>query len=615
MGRFLKSIWRFITALKHTTGNLLFLALLTLIIVSIFTSEISKIPSRTALILDPAGIIVEQKTILDPFDQFIRNSQNIDAETLLKDLLDALDKARTDERIRALVLELGNLDGASISNLQVLGKALERFKEDGKPIYAFSQEFSQAQYYLAAHANHLYMDKGAFGAMGGIYFQGLGVYPTFFKEALDKLKIQIHVFKVGVYKSAIEPLIRNNMSEASKVAALGWLNVLWDAYRNDIARLRDIPPEQFDAYINNFDINLKEVDGDFALLAKKHGFVDDLITEDEFVDQLTSLVGENGKTYQHIGFKEYLQGDRIETPSLTSKPDKIAVIVAKGMILNGRQPDGTIGGKSLSKLIKQARDDKTVKALVLRVDSPGGSASASERIRSELEKTQQAGKPVVVSMSGIAASGGYWISATADKILASPTTITGSIGIFAIVPNLTESMGSLGIHSDGVGTTPLSSASNPLLPLNPIFRSTLQQSIEKGYRIFIELVAKGRNMTVEEVDRIAQGRVWAGKTALELGLVDELGDLSDAIVSAAELADVDDYEIIYLRNKLTSREQIIRQLMDVSVGFIAEQFQSPELSLIHQLTGQLTENIRDLARLNDPHGIYLQCLQCKVMQN
>lgn len=615
MGRFLKSIWRFITALKHATGNLLFLALLTLIIVSIFTSEISKIPSRTALILNPAGIIVDQKTILDPFDQFIRNSQDNDAETLLKDLLDALDNARTDERIRALVLELGNLDGASISNLQVLGKALERFKEDGKPIYAFSQEFSQAQYYLAAHANHLYMDKGAFGAMGGIYFQGLGVYPTFFKEALDKLKIQIHVFKVGVYKSAIEPLTRNNMSEASKVAALGWLNVLWDAYRNDIARLRDISPEQFDAYINNFDINLKEVDGDFALLAKKHGFVDDLMTEDEFVDQLTSLVGENGKTYQRIGFKEYLQSDRIETPSLTTKPDKIAVIVAKGMILNGRQPDGTIGGKSLSKLIKQARDDKTVKALVLRVDSGGGSASASERIRSELEKTQQAGKPVVVSMSGVAASGGYWISATADKILASPTTITGSIGIFAIVPNLTESMGSLGIHSDGVGTTPLSSASNPLLPLNPIFRSTLQQSIEKGYRIFIELVAKGRNMTVEEVDRIAQGRVWAGKTALELGLVDELGDLSDAIVSAAELADVDDYEIIYLRNKLTSREQIIRQLMDVSVGFIAEQFQSPELGLIHQLTGQLTENIRDLARLNDPHGIYLQCLQCKVMQN
>ncbi|MDK1024741.1 MAG: signal peptide peptidase SppA [Gammaproteobacteria bacterium] len=612
MGRFLKSIWNFLTALKHITGNLLFLALLILIIVSIFTSEVTKIPDQTALVLDPTGIIVEQKAILDPFDQLIRGSQEMDAETLVKDLLDSIDKASTDDRVRALVLELQHLRGASLTNLQEIGQALDAFKAKGKPIYAFSDSFNQAQYYLAAHANHLYMNRGAFGALGGIYFQGLGVYPTFFKEALDKLKIQIHVFKVGVYKSAVEPFTRNNMSEASKVATLGWLSVLWDSYRNDIARLRAMPVDQFDAYINHFDTNLRDVNGDFGLLAKKHGFVDALMTADEFSDELSDLVGKNGNKYQQVGFREYLANGRIETPSLSTSPDKIAVIVAKGTILDGRQPDGTIGGKSLSKLIRQARDDKTVKALVLRVDSPGGSATASEQIRYELEQTQKAGKPVVVSMSGYAASGGYWISATADKILASPTTVTGSIGIFAILPNLTDSMDSLGIHSDGVGTTPLSSATNLLQPINPIFKSAVQQSIEKGYRMFIELVAKGRNMTVEEVDRIAQGRVWAGETALELGLVDALGNLDDAIAAAAELADVEDYATIYFRNQLSPRERIMRQLMDVSVGFIAKNIQSPELRLIRQLTGHLAESIRELTRLNDPHGIYLQCLQCKV---
>jgi protease-4 len=612
MGRYLGLIWGFITTLKHTTGNLLFLVLLILLFVGIFSGEGTVIPERTALILDPSGIIVDQKSIVDPIDQLFLASPEVETETLLKDILETINKARKDDRIRAMVLDLDHLGGASLSSLQDIGRALDKFRESDKSIYAFSEQFSQAQYYLAAHANHLYMDDGAFGAMGGIYFEGLGVYPTFFKEALDKLKIQVHVFKVGVYKSAIEPLIRNNMSEASKHAALGWLNILWDAYRMDIARLRDMPVEQFDDYINHFDTNLRAVSGDFGALAKKHGLVDELLSEEDFENQLIELVGKNGKTYQQVGFREYLANDRIETPSLTTKPDKIAVIVAKGMILNGRQPDGRIGGSSLSKLIKQARDDKAVKALVIRVDSPGGSASASEQIRFELEKTQKAGKPVVVSMGGTAASGGYWISATADKILASSTTVTGSIGIFAILPNLTNSMSELGVYSDGVGTTPLSSASNPMLPLNHIFKSTLQQSIETGYKTFIGLVAKGRNMTVEEVDQIAQGRVWAGKTALELGLVDQLGDLDDAIDSAAKIAELDAYDTIYLSNELSPREQIIRQLMDVSVEFVADYFYSPELGFALQLADPITGSVRELARMNDPHGIYLQCLQCKV---
>jgi protease-4 len=612
MRRYLRSFWAFITAFKHATGNVVFLLLLILVIATIFSGEETRIPDKTALVLDPSGIIVEQKTMVDPFDQILFAAEEVETETLLKDILDAIKAAAEDDRIKAIVLDLEYLAGASLSNLQDIGRELEAFKAKDKPVYAFSEQFTQAQYYLAAHADHLYMEKGAFGAMGGVYIQGLGVYPAFFKDALNKLKLQIHVFKVGVYKSAVEPLIRNDMSEPSKKATLGWLTVLWDAFRMDIARLREMPVEQFDDYVNHFDTNLSDVGGDFALLARKQGLVDDLLSREEFESQLIELVGKNGKSYQRTGFREYVASDRVENPLLSDKPDRIAVIVASGVIMDGRQPDGRIGGKSLSKLIKQARDDKAVKALVIRVDSRGGSASASEQIRVELEKTQNAGKPVVVSMSGTATSGGYWMSATADKILASATTVTGSIGIFAIVPNLTDSMNSLGVYSDGVGTTPLSSATNTMLPINQIFKSTLQQTIEKGYRTFVELVARGRNMTIEEVDHIAQGRVWAGKTALELGLVDQLGDLDDAMAVAAELAELDDYDTVYLSNELSPREQIIRQLMEVSAGFVAEYFDSPALNITRRLI-PITSSIRELASMNDPHGIYLHCLQCKVL--
>ncbi len=612
MGSFLKSIWNFITALKHIAGNLLFVALLILIIVSAFSKEATRLPSRTALVLDPTGRIVEQKRIIDPFDQLFRGARDIDSETRLKDLLDAIDKAGTDDRIPALVLRLQKMDGASVSALQELGKALQQFKEQGKPVYAFGDSFNQAQYYLAAHANHLYMDKGPLASLGGIYFQGFGVYPTFLKDALDKLKLRIHVFKVGVYKSAVEPFLRNDMSEAAKQSTLGWLTVLWDSYRNDIVRLRDITPARFDDYIAHFDVNLKAVHGDFGKLARNFGFIDAQLTEDEFIAELSKLVGKHGDSYQQTGYREYLASSLDVDLSLSSTSDKVAVIVASGPILDGRQPDGSIGSSSLSKLIGQARKNKTTKALVLRLDTPGGSVSASEKIRKALQQIQQAGKPVVVSMSGTAASGGYWLSSTADKILASPTTITGSIGIFAILPNLTESMAALGVHSDGVGTTPLSAANNPLQPINPVFQRSMQQSIEKGYQTFIELVARGRNMAPEEVDRIAQGRVWAGSTALELGLIDQLGDLDDAIDTAARLADLEEYETMYLRNQLSPRERIMRQLMDISVAFIGAHVRSPELSMMQQLAGNITMNIRELTRLNDPHGIYLQCLQCKV---
>jgi protease-4 len=292
----------------------------------------------------------------------------------------------------------------------------------------------------------------------------------------------------------------------------------------------------------------------------------------------------------------------------TDSENKVAIIVAKGNILDGEQPAGMIGSTTLANLIRKARQDNTIKALVLRVDSPGGSASASEKIRHELATTQQAGIPVVVSMSSYAASGGYWLAATADRIFALESTITGSIGIFAIFPTFEESANALGIYSDGVGTTSLSSAFNPMQPLNPILESVIQQSIEHGYAKFTDLVASGRNLTEEQVDAVAQGRVWTGQSALEVGLVDELGGLKEAIASAAQLAGIENYTSIYVEEPLSAKEMIIRQLMETSITTLAQIIPQASFSLLDHVAGP----IKKLAQLNDPQGIYAQCLYCRV---
>ncbi len=431
------------------------------------------------------------------------------------------------------------------------------------------------------------------------------MYPTFYKSALDKLKVQIHVFKVGTYKTFVEPFTRDGMSDEAKEANSELLGVLWDAYRNDVTGLRGITPESFDRYSNQYDLLLREAGNDVAQLAVNQGLVDALKSRKEWADELTELVGKKGSSYSGIGFRSYLSNVRPPVAIPNQTIDKIAVIVAKGFILDGDQPQGTIGGESTAKLIRQARDDATVKAVIMRLDTGGGSAYASEVIRDALNTTQSAGKPVVVSMGGVAASGGYWIAAGADRILAANTTITGSIGIFGVLPTFDRSLDELGIHSDGVGTTELSGAMDPLGPLNPMLQRTLQQSIEHGYKKFIDIVADGRDMTPASVDAIAQGRVWSGKKALELGLIDQIGNLGDAIDVSAELAELDEFDVIYLEKPLTAREQIISQMLQSSLEFIGEK--ATTAVSIPMLGG-----IRQLARMNDPHGIYLQCLTCLV---
>jgi len=604
MGKFLKFIWQSITTAKHIVGNLLFLGLIALLLVLVLSRKEGTVPDSAALVLNPKGILVEQKMATDPINQLLSGYNDEENETLLKDVLDAIEHGRKDDRIKVMVLDLEKLRGASLSSLQEIGAALAAFKESGKEIYTFAASYDQNQYYLAAHADHLYLNKLGFGAFA-VLFQGYGIYPTYYKSALDKLNVQMHVFKVGTYKSAVEPFTRDSMSDEAKDANLTLLSILWDEYREDVTGLRNITPDSFDRYTNQYDLLLKESANNVTQLAMSQGLVDGLKSREEWIEQLTELVGKKGSSYNSIGLRDYLLDVRPPVALTNPASDKIAIIVAKGIILDGNQPQGYIGGDSTAKLIRQAREDSSIKAVVMRIDSGGGSAYASEVIRHELDITQEAGKPVVVSMGGVAASGGYWIAAGADRILAANTTITGSIGIFGLLPTLDRSLDDLGIHSDGVGTTEFSGAMNPLRDLNPMLKRTLQQSIEHGYQKFIQIVADGRNMTTAAVDEIAQGRVWAGKTAIELGLIDQIGNLQDAVNISSELAELDKFEVIYLQKPLTAKEQIISQLLQSGLNFITDR-------TVSTVSIPMLDDIRQLARMNDPYGIYLQCLTCLV---
>ncbi len=604
--RFLSFFWNSVSILRRFVGNLLFLLLIIFFIALVFFDRGEDVPDGAALILSPEGKIVEQKTesmlASDIFGDAARE------ETLLKDVIDVIDFAKDDERIEVLVLDLKKMGKAGISKLQSIGTALERFSGSGKQIFAFGDYFNQQQYYLAVHADKLYLSP-----MGAILLQGFGLYRKYYKTALDKLQIQFHVFKVGAYKSALEPFLRDSMSDYAKEANLAWLTVLWDAYKAGVASRRGFSPQDLDDFINNVPGHLAEAEGDAALMALNLGLVDELKTRDEVRQELIELLGQDndGLTFKQIAFDEYLS--RIHPALMKSHPakDKIGIIVASGIIMDGEQPAGRIGGDTMADLLVRARQDENVKAVVVRVDSGGGSATASEVISREIELTRRAGKPVFVSMGSIAASGGYWIAAPADQIWATPTTITGSIGIFGAFPTFERSLKSLGITSDGVGTTKLSDAFDPSRPLNDLVAQSMNQMIEQGYRRFVQRVAEGRNMQPEAVEKIAQGRVWAGITAKDLGLVDEIGSLQDAVDAIAERVDLTDYEITYIAQPLTTRELLIKRLNRLLVGIFAAL--SPADHPAKRWYDRVIDTeIDHVLRADDPAALYEYCLNCRI---
>lgn len=610
--RFFSGIWKLFIIFRSIVINLFFLLLLLLVVSALIETPPPRIPDGAALVIAPSGTIVDQVSYISPFNSLLDNSVMTSSvsEVLLKDILDAIETAQDDPVISALVLDLGDLQGGGFSKFQDIGAAINTFKSSGKKVYAVADYYSQSQYYLASFADEISVNP-----FGGVDLEGFGSYQLYYKSAIEKLNINVHIFRVGEYKSAVEPFERDNMSDQAREANIAWLEDLWQQFINDVSQQRDLSPDFINSYINNIDDQLAAYDGDAAQLALQTGLVDIINDRPGIREHLMSEIGSNnsGKDFKQIDFHNYLRARRDLFLNPGDPQDKVGIIIAKGTIYDGVRRAGNIGGDSLARLIRQARENDNIKAVVLRIDSGGGSAFASEVIRSELLKLKESGRPLVVSMGSTAASGGYWIASPADEIWASPATITGSIGIFALYPTFEDSFNTLGIHTDGVGTTELAGAFALGRALPELASNAIQITLQNAYDQFLTIVAEGRNMSFEEVDAIAQGRVWSGQSAVDIGLVDNLGTLEDAISSAAALAQLDNYGEEYIEIPLTASEKLLKQLSEsISLHFLMRS-NSKDNSVADYLTDfyrQLNNDLTQLLQFNDPRGMYMLCLEC-----
>lgn len=608
IGLIFKGIWKAITFVRLALMNLIFLVMIAVFYFAFtYTGEGQPtVDKESALVMNLSGPIVEQRRYVNPMDSVAGSilGNEIPKENVLFDIVDTIRYAKDDPKVSGLVLALRDMPETNLTKLRYIAKALNEFKTSGKPVYAVGDFYNQSQYYLASYADKVFLAPD-----GGVLIKGYSSYSMYYKTLLEKLDVSTHVFRVGTYKSAIEPFIRDDMSDAAKESATRWITQLWSAFVDDVATNRKINAKVLNPTMDELLAEMKSVDGDLAQLAVKMGLVDELATRQDVRKLFAKEFGSDGKdSYNAIGYYDYLATMR---PNLTPSENDIAVVVASGTIMDGQQPRGTVGGDTVASLLRQARNDDKVKAVVLRVDSPGGSAFASEVIRNEVEALKEAGKPVVVSMSSLAASGGYWISMSADKIVAQPTTLTGSIGIFSVITTFEKGFNKLGISTDGVGTSPFS-GDGITTGLSTGASEAFQLGIEHGYKRFISLVGSNRDMSLDEVDKVAQGRVWTGQDALSFGLVDQMGDFDDAVKLAAKLAEVENYEIYWVEEPLSPTEQFIQEFMNqvkVSLGIDATSFLPKSLQPVAQ---QFEQDASMMQSFNDPKGQYAFCLNCEV---
>jgi protease-4 len=550
IGRFFRGVWNALNFTRLLVFNLIFLILLIAFIGAFFAAR-PTLARRTALILDPKGAIVEQYGT-DPVQRALSNlAGDGSTEVQLRDVLSVINAATKDARIERIVLVPDEIDAAGLATLRDIGTALDRFRAAGKEVIAVSGGMDQNQYFLAAHANEILLDPD-----GSVLLEGFANYRSYFKDALDKLGIDVHLIKVGAFKSAAEPYILNGASDAAKEADSYWMGGIWQEYLGEIAALRNLDAAKISDDIAHYDDRVTAQRGDLAQLALDQKLVDKLATRAEARAMLRAKgVPDGNEGFRQIDFTRYLT--TLGTDPLPRLGAEVAVVVAQGEIVPGEQPPGRIGGQSTAELVRAAREDDKVKAIVLRVNSPGGETHASELIRREVAQASEAGKPVVVSMGDVAASGGYWISMDADEIWAQPTTITGSIGIFGLFVTVPATLAKLGIHTDGIGTTPLAGTLDIRRPLSPQLETILNSVIKRGYSEFIGRVASARKQTPEQIDAIAQGRVWSGSQAKERGLVDKLGGLDDAIAAAAARAKLGNgYQVRYVEREMSTWERV-----------------------------------------------------------
>lgn len=597
-------IWRLLDGLRRALHLILLLVIFGFVLAALHTS-IPVVPHTAALVLAPEGELVEQLPN-DPVRRVFGQASGGPAPaTLLKDIIDAIQAAKADSRIKLIVLDLGNLGPSGLSKLQEVGAALRDFRTAGKRVVVAADSMDQSQYYLASQAGEVYLDP-----LGLIYIDGFSYYRMFLKDAIEKLGVDVNVFRAGTFKSFTDQFSRSDMAPSEREETSVWLGALWNAYQQDVTRARSLPADALNEYIAEAPAALTAVNGDAAKLALQRGLVTGLKSRRQLADELKGLVGEDSDShsFNSIGMSQYLTAVRAKHVLKSKSDARIGIVVASGEILDGHQPPGTIGGESTADLLRQARYDNTIKAVVLRVDSPGGSMFASEQILREVQTLRKAGKPVVVSMSTYAASGGYYISAAANQIFASPTTLTGSIGVFSVIPTFQRTLDKIGVKVDGIGTTPLAGDMRLDRSLSPATRQILQSSVDHAYAEFLQRVGEGRKKTVEDVDKIAQGRVWAGVDAQRIGLVDHLGGLKDATDAAAKLAELgSDYDADYIESDLSLREQLLMQLRSeaVQMGRVAGLIAAP--GELERALDPVVEQARSIARLNDPRGLYAYC--------
>ncbi|HUQ53520.1 MAG TPA: signal peptide peptidase SppA [Gammaproteobacteria bacterium] len=607
--RIVAGIWRGLDRLRRFLHLIFMLGIFLLLLIAAIGERVY-IPGTAALVIAPQGALVDQLSG-DALGRAIAKAQGAPLqETLVRDVVEALRAARDDERIKAVVLDLDGMTGAGLSKLQEIAAEIVQFKQSGKPVIAVGDGFTRDQYYLAAQADNVYMHP-----MGLVLVDGYSRFLPYYKSLLDKAYVDYNVWTVGEYKSFVEPITRDDMSPQDEEASRLFLNGLWAAYQADVTAARELAAPALQQYADDIVTLLEESGGDSAKLAVDYGLVDELLTRDAMRERIREAIGEDAAReqtsddYTEVSLEAYVAALDTETPPEVL-PSKIAVIVASGTILDGAQPPGAIGGDSTAQLVRQARADDAVKALVLRVDSGGGSAFASDVILRELERFQETGRPVVVSMGSVAASGGYWISMGADEIWASPTTLTGSIGVGATIPTIPRTLDWLGVHVDGIGTTKLAGALEITRPLGDEVKGLIGLSIRKTYDDFVRKVAEHRERTVEEIDAAAHGRVWTGADALDRGLVDKLGTLSDAIDSAAELAGLErgTYSLDYVEQQLGVAERLVLSLTAKAAVGVDHLVKLPRLPTnVTQALESTLEPLAFLDRLNDPRGIYVYC--------
>ena len=613
--RFFGMIWRFIQGLIKAIQALIFLVVVLLIVsvVSGLSGQSFSLPDRAALVIAPTGVLVEQAEG-EPLDRALLGMEDGQAQTIVREIVESLEYAAEDERIEAVVILPGYLAGGGLSKLQEVGAALDRFRESGKPVVSMADSYDQSQYYLATHADEIYMHD-----FGFVLIEGYGYFKAYFADALEKLKVDVNVFRVGEFKSFVEPYLRNDMSDEDKRASERWLGALWEAWERDVLEARGIESAVLNRYVNDVVGVLEAANGDAGKAALDGGLVDGLMSHQEFRQYMIGKVGvsaEEPDTFEQIGYLTYLNAVSSVDEALGKDEarNNVAVIVASGEIIDGEASPGMIGSATLSRLIRQVSKDQSVAAVVLRVDSPGGSMFASEVVLDQLQALKATGRPLVASMGSTAASGGYYISMAADEIWAAETTISGSIGVGAIFPTFQRSLQELGVNIDGFGTTALSGQLTPTRELGDEARALLDISVRSAYDVFINKVADARDLDLNRVSEIAAGRVWIGEDAYSNGLVDAIGGIDEAVASAAAMAGMaeGEYDTVYVERELTLAEQVLLQYARLLGAIFGLGGSADGVSLtLHNLIDSVRAELGALSAWNDPRGIYYHCL-CEI---